>query len=118
MTLLGKGSMLGNDPREPGNHWEIEKLLGKGACGCVYSVSPLDEINRQTGVKSVAKCIEYGKDLSKKAAKDQERISITLNHERNLLAPGQILSLFKFRPKIPPKYYHGKDQVCNTQYLG
>jgi serine/threonine protein kinase len=55
--------------------------------------------------------------LPKTKAKEQERRSYTLNHERDLLAPGQRLHQFKYRPTLPPKYYYGKDEDAGVVFL-
>ena len=66
----------------------------------------------------VAKCIETNlQGLSKDAKKEKERISLTLNRERQLLAPGQLLSKFPFRPKIPNINFYGKDETNEVVYL-
>ena len=103
-----------------GRHWKIQRTLGKGACGIVYEVttetaSLLSMLDRS--ISYVAKCIPYGHGLTAKKKKDQERVSNTLNKEMNLLAPGKLLTYFKFRPKIPSMHYHGRDELNHVNFL-
>lgn len=102
-----------------GGRWKIGNLLGEGAHGKVYTVSAAnpDVKQFQGDLELVVKCIPYGKNLPKKKAKEQEKISNTLNMERDLLAPGQLLQTFKYRPKVPMKYYYGKDENEGVLYL-
>jgi hypothetical protein len=101
---LAAGTILG------GNKWRIASVIGRGACGVVYSVTPhtpaLQAIAGTT--RYVAKCIPHGANLSKAKKKEQEKLAHTLNLEMNLLAPGKLLADFKYRPKLPFEHYYGK----------
>ena len=85
-------------------------------CGKVYSVEAVNASNVES-FEMVAKCIPYGEGLPKKLAKEQLRISNTLNHERNLLAPGLTLTQFQYRPRLPRSSYHGRDTTHGVVYL-
>jgi serine/threonine protein kinase len=102
-----------------GGHWRVERAIGEGACAKVYSVSAVDAASSGGGsLAYVAKCIFYGKGLkNKKEIKEKERMSNTLNRERDLLAPGKILTQFQQRPRLPAKFYHGKDDSAGCIFL-
>jgi hypothetical protein len=104
MSKLSKGTIIGGC-------WKVEELIGEGACGRVYSVSPTTNQSKYDGSLYVAKCIPDGSGLKGKALREQERICNTLNHERNLLAPGKLLHDFKYRPQLPPLNYHGNISI-------
>ena len=99
-----------------GGKWKITSIIGEGACAKVYSVEHIDK-TKQPEYKVVAKCIETGENLPSKLKKEQERILGTLNRERLLLAPGQSLSKFKYRPRVPTQDSFGKDNNINVSYL-
>jgi serine/threonine protein kinase len=107
-STLASGASLGP-------HWKVISLVGEGACGKVYSVAGASQESSDT--EFVAKCIPYGKGLSKTKAKVQERVAFTLNFERSLLAPGQLLSDFRYRPVLPRQHYYGKDEDTGVVYL-
>jgi serine/threonine protein kinase len=124
--MLSEGQILGGK-------WKIKSLVGEGnasfdefgvlfifchegACAKVYSVEHIDN-NKKYDYPLVAKCIEYGKGFSKSALKEQEKISSTLNRERIVLAPGQFLTQFKYRPRIPGLDFYGKDETLGVVYL-
>jgi serine/threonine protein kinase len=102
------------------NKWRINALLGRGACGIVYSVSAhtpaLQAITGST--RYVAKCISHGAaTLSKAKKREAEKMAHTLNLEMNLLAPGKLLADFKYRPRVPFEHYYGRDEALAVTYL-
>lgn len=98
-----------------GGKWTITGLIGEGACAQVFSVARANNSNVQYPL--VAKCIYYGKGTTNESKKEQERLSLTLNRERSLLAPGQLLTQFKYRPRIPTHDYYGKDETVGVVFL-
>lgn len=115
--ILHKGTVLGGK-------WIIQSKLGEGRCGIVYTVTSQASEGQSSSSSSsgpisfVAKCIPYGKNIKEKKKRlEQEGISNTLNRERDLLAPGKLLSTFPYRPALPPSSYHGKDETAGVMFL-
>lgn len=82
----------------------------------MYSVIHVNPAN-QPNFQLVAKCIPFGKGLKGKAKQEAEKISNTLNRERQMLAPGLHLTEFPYRPRLPSRDYSGRDEAAGVVYL-
>lgn len=90
-------------------------------CGRVYAVESRSSVSEQHGFKLAAKLIPNGDGMSQRDAKEQKKISNTLNLERQYLAPGQLLNnsrdKFQYCTRLPPTDYHGADSALCMDYL-
>lgn len=114
---LERGTVLGKK-------WVIGDLVGQGACGRVYAVSPNGN-NAASSYPSSSSSNSAHQWVSKvialpegkgKAAKEQERLCNTLFYEYTLFHSQ--LSSFAFRPAIPDVLnFHGVDDVLRVRYM-
>jgi len=90
---VSRGSVLGGK-------WLVGELVGEGACGKVFKATLAN--NNVYDYELVVKIIPIGIGKTKKA-KDQDRMSNTLNYEY-MLYTGP-LNGFPYAPKLPDKFY-------------
>ena len=104
--LLAKGTVLGK-------RWEVQEVVGEGACGKVYAVK--SSTGATFDFPLVAKVIPTSVGTGK-AAVEQKRLCDTLNYENTLFIGN--LCEFSFRPCIPDiRTFHGVDAEHGVRYL-